>query len=404
MQNIYPQFNNDIIVIGQQPWDTEIGSNCKNIALEFSKHHRVLYINSPLDRITLIKTNQDPKTQHRLNVIRKKQKGLVQIGDNFWNYYPDCMVESVNWIDNNFLFDMLNRFNNYKFARSVKKALKELKFTNYLLFNDSEMFKGFYLKEFLKPALSIYYSRDYMVAFDYWEKHGVKYEPLLIAKSDLCFANSAYLKNYCKTYNANSFDVGQGCDIEDFKNISNDDVPADLQLIKGPIIGYIGALNSLRLDKEIIAHIALSFPGYKVLLIGPEDNGFITSDLHQVENIIFLGQKPVDKLAAYIQGFDVCINPQAVNAVTVGNYPRKIDEYLALGKPVVATATETMEFFKDFVYLADNKERYIVEIKKALAEDDKDIVSARKDFAFSHTWENSVKLMYDRIADKLAVA
>jgi hypothetical protein len=29
--------NRDIVVIGIQPWDIEIGSNCKNIALEFSK-------------------------------------------------------------------------------------------------------------------------------------------------------------------------------------------------------------------------------------------------------------------------------------------------------------------------------------------------------------------------------
>ena len=44
----------DIVIVGQQPWDTEIGSNCKNIALEFSKHNRVLYVNSPLDRFTLL--------------------------------------------------------------------------------------------------------------------------------------------------------------------------------------------------------------------------------------------------------------------------------------------------------------------------------------------------------------
>jgi hypothetical protein len=41
----------DIVITGQQAWDVEIGSNCKNIALEFSKQHRVLYVNSPLDRI-----------------------------------------------------------------------------------------------------------------------------------------------------------------------------------------------------------------------------------------------------------------------------------------------------------------------------------------------------------------
>ena len=33
--------NRDIIIVGQQPWDVEIGSNCKDIAIEFSKYNRV---------------------------------------------------------------------------------------------------------------------------------------------------------------------------------------------------------------------------------------------------------------------------------------------------------------------------------------------------------------------------
>ena len=32
----------DIIVVGIQAWDIEIGSNCKNIALEFSQNNRVI--------------------------------------------------------------------------------------------------------------------------------------------------------------------------------------------------------------------------------------------------------------------------------------------------------------------------------------------------------------------------
>ena len=33
--------NRDIVVFGIQAWDIEIGSNCKNIALEFAKNNRV---------------------------------------------------------------------------------------------------------------------------------------------------------------------------------------------------------------------------------------------------------------------------------------------------------------------------------------------------------------------------
>lgn len=386
----------DIIIIGQQPWDTEIGSNCKNIALEFSKTNRVLYINSPLDRITLLKSKNDSRTQKRLNVIKGRENGLVKIQDNLWNLYPDCIVESINWLSLDFLYDFFNKRNGQKLSKSIKRALLELKFENVILFNDNEMFKAFYLGELLSPDLSIYYSRDYMLGVDYWKKHGTRLEPLLIAKNNICFANSIYLTEYCRHYNKNSFYVGQGCDIEDFKNSSNFKRPVDLPTGK-TIIGYVGALNSIRLDLEIIEHIAIKFPEYLIVLVGPEDEVFLSSTLHEIDNIVFLGQKEVKQLAEYINTFDICINPQLVNPVTIGNYPRKIDEYLALGKPTIATATKTMEAFKDYVYLAQDKEDYIKFIQYALANNSDKLESERKDFAYTHTWKNSVDEMRKQI-------
>ncbi|MFC3559028.1 glycosyltransferase [Pedobacter jamesrossensis] len=391
--------DNDIIIIGQQPWDTEIGSNCKNIALELSKTNRVLYINSPLDRITLIKNKKEPKIQRRINVIKHKEDGLVNIKDNLWNYYPDCIVESINWISSTSIFRLLNKRNNKKLSKSIQKAIESLKFKNVVLFNDNEMFKAFYLQDYLKPFISVYYSRDYMIGVDYWKKHGETLEPELIAKSDLCVANSEYLAAYCRKYNPKSFNIGQGCDIESFKNVGTA-IPEVLKDIKTKIIGYVGALSTSRLNIEIIQHIANQYPYYNVVLVGPEDDSFINSELHNIKNVIFIGQREVDELPLFINAFDICINPQTVNAITRGNYPRKIDEYLALGKPVIATRTETMEVFKDFVYLADTKEDYVALIEKAFIEHNKELESARKEFAFSHTWENSVKTMTIEI-DKL---
>ena len=149
--------NKDIIIVGQQPWDTEIGSNCKDIALELSKHNRVLYVNSALDRITKYKGKNDPKIQKRLQVIKGKEEGLIQISENLYNLYPDCLTESINWIRPTTIFDRFNRTNNKKFAASILKGIKEIGFRNFFLFNDNDMFRSFYLKELLKPTLSIYY-------------------------------------------------------------------------------------------------------------------------------------------------------------------------------------------------------------------------------------------------------
>ncbi|GAA4095125.1 glycosyltransferase [Mucilaginibacter panaciglaebae] len=387
----------DIIVVGQQPWDVEIGSNCKNIALEFSRHNRVLYVNSPLDRITKLRHKNDPKVKKRIDMISGVADNLVTIKENMWNYYPDEMIESINWIKSDAIFNWLNKFNNKRFARSIKKAIDRLGFKDVILFNDNDIFRCFYLKELLKPAVSIYYSRDYLLFVDYWKLHGKTLEPELIKKSDLCVANSTYLANYCRQYNPKSYYVGQGCDLEIFTNKQNTPIPADIEDIRKPVIGYVGALQSIRLDIELLAYIAQQKPEWSIVLVGPEDEEFKTSKLHQISNIYFLGGKQPDTLSAYINAFDVCLNPQLVNQVTIGNYPRKIDEYLAMGKPVVATRTDAMSVFEQHTYLGVTKDDYVQLITKALSENSEGKQRARIHFAAGHTWENNVTEIYKAI-------
>ncbi len=388
--------NRDIIVVGQQPWDVTIGSNCKNIAVEFSKNNRVLYVNSPLDRISSLRNRKDPAIQKRLKVIKGQDKGLIKLQQNLWNLYPDCIVESVNRISIDFIFDWINKINAKKFAASIKKAIRELDFKNYLLFNDNEIIKCFYLKELLQPELSIYYSRDYILATDYWKKHGKRLEPLVIAKSNLCVANSNFLADYCRQYNTKSFYVGQGCELEIFQK-SIFKIPEEIKDIPHPIVGYVGALLAERLDINALINVARKKPEWNIILVGPEDDVFKNSNLHQLKNVFFTGSKPAADLPDYINAFDVCFNPQIVNELTMGNYPRKVDEYLAMGKPVVASKTKAMEIFEDYVELATNQEDYITMVQNCLKENNDLKSQQRKAFAATHTWENSVAEIYKSI-------
>ncbi|MCF0055785.1 glycosyltransferase [Dyadobacter sp. CY356] len=391
----------DIVITGQQAWDVEIGSNCKNIALEFSKNNRVLYVNSPLDSASLWRNNKDPKVNKRRNIINKKQNGLEQIQENLWVFYPDRLIESINWIPSDFIFNILNKLNNRTFAKSIQSAIQQLNFKDFIHFNDNDIFRSFYLKDLLMPKLSIYYSRDFMLAVDYWKRHGKTFEPQLIAKSDICVANSTYLADYCKKYNPNSYYVGQGCDLDIFLDGMHSSEPKDIVSISSPRIGYVGALQSLRLDLDLLHHIATVKPEWTIILVGPEDNEFLQSDLHKLPNVIFTGSRSLDELPSYINSFDVCINPQLLNEVTIGNYPRKIDEYLAVGKPTVATKTDAMSVFANHVYLGKTKEDYINLIELALAENSVSKTEDRRAFASSHTWENSVGEIYKAMQKSL---
>jgi glycosyltransferase involved in cell wall biosynthesis len=386
--------NRDFIIIGLQALDSPIGSNCINIAYEIARHNRVLYVNYPLDRLTKIREKHDPLIQKRFKVLSGSEPDLVQVNDNMWNLFPKTTLESISQIPFNGVFDFLNRINNKRFARQIKSAINRLEFSNYFLFNDSDMFRGFYLKELLNPELYIYYTRDNLIAVDFWKKQGIRIEAALMAKSDLVVANSTYLADHARQFNPHSYYVGQGCDVSLFDKKLVAKIPEEFSNIPKPIIGYIGALFSLRLDIEVLEHIALKRQDWSLVLVGPEDEAFKNSNLHKISNVHFLGSKKMEELPSYLYPFDVALNPQKLNEVTIGNYPRKIDEYLAMGKPTVATRTKAMEVFEDYTYLAQNKEEYLELIEKALNENTVEKETAREAFAKSHTWENNVGEIY----------
>jgi len=389
--------NRGFIIVGLQALDSRIGSNCINLAYEFAKHNRVLYVNYPLDRLTKIRERKDPLIQKRIRINKGIEPALVQINDNMWNLYPQTTLESISQLPYDGLFDRLNKINNKRFARQIRKAVQQLGFKDYFIFNDSDMFRGFYLKELLQPEMYIYYTRDNLIAVDYWKRQGIRIEARLMEKADLIVANSTYLAEHAKQFNPYSYYVGQGCDVSLFDKQLIQDIPKDIASIPKPIIGYIGALFSLRLDIEVLSHIAKQNPEWSVVLVGPEDDTFKNSELHQLDNVYFLGAKKMEELPSYLFAFDAAINPQKLNEVTIGNYPRKIDEYLAMGKPTVATRTKAMEVFEEYTYLAETKEEYVSLIEKALQENNSELEASRELFARSHTWENNVKEIYNRM-------
>lgn len=390
--------NRDIIIVGIQAWDIEIGSNCKNIAQEFAKHNRVLYVNPPLNWVTRLKQKHKESVQKRIQIAQGKREDIEVIEDNLWNLFPKTTIDSINWIKSHSLFKLINKRNSRRFATDIKSAADRLGFKDYILFNDSSMFLGLHLKEYLKPEVYTYYVRDNLVKDPYWKKHGARMEPEVIKEADVVVNNSEYYVDYSSKFNNNSFMVGQGCDVSMFNDEKGDIKEAvELKEISKPIIGYVGTLTTLRLDVDLLEFIAKQRKDWNIVLVGPEDETFKKSNLHNLSNVHFLGNKPMDSLPTYIKGFDVTMNPQVLNEITIGNYPRKIDEYLAMGKPIVATYTKAMEMFNDYVYLGKTKEDYIDLISQALEEDPNQVVKERIEYANSHTWPNSVKDIYKAI-------
>jgi teichuronic acid biosynthesis glycosyltransferase TuaH len=390
--------NRDIVIFGFQPWNVDIGSNSRDMALEMSKYNRVLYINRALDRAFAYKNRKNAEIKSSLNKIREGKDEIVQVAPQIWLHNPGVMLESINWIPSAFIFDKLNRINSWRLAKQINSAIAALDFRDVILINDNDFIRGRYLAEMVHCKEYIFYIRDYMLGVGYFKRHGARLEAGTMKEADLVVANSQYLANYSSKFNPKSFDIGQGCDLTKY-GVSSTIMPADLSTIKKPIIGYVGFISAWRIDLKIIEHLAAELPDCRIVLIGPDDLSDHGHKLRRFKNVHFLGIKPQEVLSDYIYYFDVCINPQILNEVTIGNYPRKVDEYLALGKPVVATRTLGMKLFEPFTYLCDTKEEYVQTVRRILGNPEKYMSEEEKnrrvEFVFSHTWEDCVGRLGD---------
>jgi len=249
----------------------------------------------------------------------------------------------------------------------------------------------------LQPSLSVYYRRDNLLPFNYWKNHAGRLEPQLIGNCDLVVCNSPQLNEFAQKFNANSFFIGQGVDLSSYQPDAAYELPERLNAIQGPKVGYIGDITSVRLNADLIYEMAVLRPEYSFIMIGPEDEYFSKHKLHELSNVYFFGRIPKSAVSSYIAGMDVCINPQLLNEVTMGNYPRKVDEYLAMGKPVVATKTGTMSLFKDHVFCCTDVKEFVLALDKAVQDKNVHEAKRRIEFAQSHSWKNNVNNLLELI-------
>ena len=137
--------------------------------------------------------------------------------------------------------------------------------------------------------------------------------------------------------------------------------------MKRPIIGYIGAISDV-LDKDFIVEMASSFPDATILLIGPLFTEVPMFD--RCNNITILGQIPHDQISTYVHSFDVALIPYLVNEFTDSVYPCKLNEYLAMGLPVISSSVQEICLFEEkyqgSVMIGKNTSDFIIKVEETL--------------------------------------
>jgi glycosyltransferase involved in cell wall biosynthesis len=164
-------------------------------------------------------------------------------------------------------------------------------------------------------------------------------EEALARRSDVVFVSMPGLAARFPGANVHVFPFG--VDLDTFR----DDPPSDeLASLPRPLIGYVGALERA-IDLELMIALARARPTWSWVYVGTVQRDL--GALAALPNVHLLGPRPHHTLPGLVGQFDVAIVPYAHNRFTATVVPTKINEYLAMGRAVVATDLPAVRAFEE---------------------------------------------------------
>ncbi len=170
--------------------------------------------------------------------------------------------------------------------------------------------------------------------------------------------------------------------------------PRDLVDLPRPILGFSGTLEA-KTDIELLCRLAAERPDWTFAFVGHADNVPQIGRLRRLQNVHFLGLKQRDELPGYFRAFDICLVPFHRAAEIDSISPLKVFEYLAAGRPVVATDVAELQDLGDFVHLVAPGEDFATHIEDALAGECDALVARRLAFARTNGWDTRVRQLLE---------
>jgi len=320
-----------------------------------AQRNRVLWVNSIGYRTPVLGASRD--LGRIVQKLRSAAEAVREVEPNLFVFTPLVIPSwGQSWV---------RRLNAVLLRWQVRRVLRRLKFRNVInwVFNPAAGILAGKLEE----RLVIYYCVDEYTAFS-----GVNSAALaaierdLLARADLVVVSAEKLEQSKRSVRAPTVLVRHGVDYDHFRTALEPAtvVPAELQALPGPILGYFGLIAQDWVDLPLLQYVARSFPTATLVMIGK-----VTTDVSLLAaepNVRFLGRKPYESLPAYCKGFDLALIPFPISEVTLNANPLKAREYLAAGLPVVSTAIPEVEVLGECA-IGRTAEEFVERIREQLA-------------------------------------
>jgi uncharacterized SAM-binding protein YcdF (DUF218 family)/glycosyltransferase involved in cell wall biosynthesis len=385
----------DVLCISSIDWDFIWQGHQEIMSTLAARGHRVLFLENTGVRAP--KLSDMPRVRQRIRNWARGTRGFREERPNLFVYSPIVLPlpysRLARWINRVFLTHSIRRWMHaVGFARPVVWTFLPTPLAHALI-------------DHLDPALTIYYCIDDLPSSSHDARRIVSSEQAMFRRADLVFVTSEKLRERAAQSSnvVQFFPFGVRFHSFDEARQAPRTPPEDIASIKRPIVGYVGGMHQW-VDQDLIADVARRLRDVSFVFVGPAQ-----CDLTRLEacpNVTLLGGKPHATLPAYIREFDVGIVPYRLSDYTTNVYPTKLNEYLAMGLPVVATDLLEIRRFNDehgeIVSVAKDAEQFAAAISATLRDPRPSEVARRLEVAKSNSWETRIAQMSAQIDGAVA--
>jgi glycosyltransferase involved in cell wall biosynthesis len=159
--------------------------------------------------------------------------------------------------------------------------------------------------------------------------------------------------------------------------------PRAADLPPGPVAGFYGSLAEW-LDYELIAGVARALPDWRFVFVGS-----VAADIAAISalpNVALLGPRPHAALPSYAQHWTAGLIPFRDNAQIRASNPLKLREYLAAGRPIVATPFPALLPYRAHLAVAASVEEFVAALRAA-RDDPAGAAAARQAAVAAESWD-----------------
>jgi uncharacterized SAM-binding protein YcdF (DUF218 family)/glycosyltransferase involved in cell wall biosynthesis len=390
----------DIVCISSIDWDFIWQGHQEIMSTLAARGHRVLFVENTGVRAP--RARDLPRVRQRIRNWWRGTKGFREERPRLFVYSPLLLPLPYSR-----LARLINRL---LLARALRRWMRATGFYRPIVWTFLPTPIALDLIAALDPALTIYYCIDDLAASSPGARRIAASEERLFAQADLVFVTSEKLRERAARLSAHVHLFPFGVNFERFDRVrqSADPPPADLQALKRPVAGYLGGLHQW-VDQDLVAAVASRMPDVTFALVGPAQVD--VSTLERPSNVTLLGQRAHEVVPAYVKGFDVGLVPYRVADYTLNVYPTKLNEYLVMGIPVVATDLPEIRRYNtrhgELVEVASDPDAFAAAIRRALSNPGSPIAEQRIAAAHANSWANRLEEMdqlIDEALDRRAVA